>query len=123
MSLPSALNLPFVEELYTAWSRDAAAVPVDWAAWFAADAPSASAQAPADPAQLPADPAPAPTGGARAPARVQAPAPPPRPAPVLAMAAADRQERVDMLIRVYRVRGHVVAQLDPLGSSPTTRAR
>jgi len=26
-----------------------------------------------------------------------------------------RQERVDMLIRVFRVRGHVIAQLDPLG--------
>ena len=31
-----------------------------------------------------------------------------------------RQERVDMLIRVYRVRGHVIAQLDPLGHGPAS---
>jgi 2-oxoglutarate dehydrogenase E1 component len=29
-----------------------------------------------------------------------------------------RQERVDMLIRGYRVRGHVIAQLDPLSTRP-----
>ena len=28
---------------------------------------------------------------------------------------AERQDRVDQLIRAYRVRGHLVAQLDPLG--------
>ena len=31
------------------------------------------------------------------------------------LAAADLQDRVDQLVRLYRVRGHMVAQLDPLG--------
>lgn len=31
------------------------------------------------------------------------------------MAAADLQDRVDQLVRLYRVRGHMIAELDPLG--------
>ncbi len=31
------------------------------------------------------------------------------------MEAAVRQDRVDQLVRAYRVRGHMVAQIDPLG--------
>src|SRR5688500_8710979 len=51
---------------------------------------------------------------------------PPRPAPRMrvppeaffapeALAAARLQERADMLIRAYRVRGHLGAKIDPLG--------
>ncbi|MSP93086.1 MAG: 2-oxoglutarate dehydrogenase E1 component [Myxococcales bacterium] len=147
MLLPSALNLPFVEEHYAAWAKDPTSVPADWAAWFAADAPVEPVvpRVPAAPV-LPA--------ASVVPVALAAPQPAERlrqwsvladlgDADVLALEHAldaegpltqrlmqsvtqrlgdlsARQERVDLLIRVYRVRGHVVAQLDPLGSSPTT---
>ncbi|HBL44431.1 MAG TPA: 2-oxoglutarate dehydrogenase E1 component, partial [Planctomycetaceae bacterium] len=36
------------------------------------------------------------------------------------MKIADRQERLDQLIRNYRVRGHILASLDPLGKQRAT---
>ena len=41
---------------------------------------------------------------------------PPTQAPLVA--DAFKQERVDQLIRAYRVRGHRIAHLDPLGQQP-----
>lgn len=38
------------------------------------------------------------------------------------LAVAARQDRVDQLIRAYRVRGHMVANLDPLGLQRTSHA-
>jgi len=42
------------------------------------------------------------------------------PAPAPAHDQVAKQERVDMLTRLYRVRGHVIAQLDPLGGGVTS---
>ena len=39
----------------------------------------------------------------------------PREAPAAAHDAALLQDRVDQLVRAYRVRGHMIAKIDPLG--------
>ena len=44
---------------------------------------------------------------------------PPSPAPV---DMAVLQDRVDQLVRAYRVRGHIVAELDPLGTPRTSES-
>ncbi len=36
------------------------------------------------------------------------------------MALARMQDRIDQLVREYRVRGHLIAQLDPLGLARPT---
>ena len=44
----------------------------------------------------------------------------PEPTPAGRQDLAERQEAVDLLIRVYRVRGHVIAKLDPLSTEDVT---
>ncbi|MBM4346171.1 MAG: 2-oxoglutarate dehydrogenase E1 component [Deltaproteobacteria bacterium] len=82
-------NLDFAEELYRAYQASPHSVAPEWRAWFAAlDAPRDE------------------------PARVQVGAFPPTAAEHV---SNSKQERVDMLVRVYRVRGHVIAKVNPLG--------
>ncbi|MCG3180893.1 MAG: 2-oxoglutarate dehydrogenase E1 component [Phycisphaerae bacterium] len=99
---PDSLSVGFVEGLYEQFLRDPSAVPEDWRSHFAqlreAEPPSAPL--------LPASPFPRWTlfnppghGNGHAAAHPH----------------ASLQHRVDMLIRNYRVRGHIVAALDPLG--------
>jgi 2-oxoglutarate dehydrogenase E1 component len=92
--LPSLLNVPFVEERYEAFLRDPASVSDEWRAYFRQLENGES---------RPLEPS------ARfATERVVRSS--------LAHASARRaQDRVDQLIRVYRMRGHIIAQVDPLG--------
>ncbi|MBI3925421.1 MAG: 2-oxoglutarate dehydrogenase E1 component [Armatimonadetes bacterium] len=105
---PNADNLSFVEELYQAYCQDSQAIDAEWRDYFESDGwnelrgqrlrPSFRAHSIFNP----------PVGnGAAAPAAVPG-----------GIADAFRQERVDQLIRAYRVRGHRAARLDPLGRTP-----
>ncbi|CAN5420016.1 2-oxoglutarate dehydrogenase E1 component [soil metagenome] len=115
----------FIEALYARFTADAASVEPGWRAFFeglenAAQGPSwgqpnwpptstDDLTAGLDPTQM--EPAPKPAKGG--------PKPPPA-APVSSTdlaKAADDSIRAMMLIRTYRVRGHMAANLDPLGLS------
>src|SRR5690606_22348445 len=105
VEVPSSLSLAFLEELYVQYQRDPRSVPGDWQAYFA---------------RLP-------NGGGNGAARLGPSLPRPglfaRPAPGPALAngaeavfeAVALQDKIVRLIREYRVRGHLRAQLDPLG--------
>jgi 2-oxoglutarate dehydrogenase E1 component len=95
VSIPSSLNLPFVEEQYNRYVANPQSVSADWRQFFgqlsAADGRRACVAPPLE------------DGAARVQPRAD---------------AADMallQDRVDQLIRAYRVRGHMIAQIDPLG--------
>ncbi|MCA9096206.1 MAG: hypothetical protein KDA68_22155, partial [Planctomycetaceae bacterium] len=121
--LPGSLNLSFVEGIYSDYLSQPESVPPQWRRYFeqmrndeeshlpTRIGPSFKARslfnplgigtATLSPPTAPALPAPSP------PAQSQPNAPP-------EMDVAARQDRVDQLIRNYRVRGHRVAHLDPL---------
>ena len=91
-------SLEFVERLFADYAADPASVPGDWRRFFSA---LANGQLPAEGTRR-SQKQPASTGGVDG-------------KPISADGgAAARQERVDQLIRNYRVRGHIVANLDPL---------
>lgn len=87
-------NLAFVEALYADYLEDPTAVSADWRAYFAGLEPGLSAEDLDTPAYR------KPVHGAGGRARLD---------------IAARQDRVDQLVRAYRVRGHMIADLDPLG--------
>jgi 2-oxoglutarate dehydrogenase E1 component len=97
-SLPNSINLSFVEGLYSDYKRDAASVTEDWRRYFA---------------ELE-------NGDGVAEVKL---GPSFRPASLFHAAESGRgtmaglQDRVDQLIRAYRLRGHMVATFDPLGRS------
>lgn len=93
------LNLPFAEELYAEFVRDPQAVPPDWREFFASLSPGIAEQ------------------------REVKRGPSFRPPPLFGGTGEGRhrvsrtaflQDRVDQLLRAYRVRGHLEARLDPL---------
>ncbi|HEY3241793.1 MAG TPA: thiamine pyrophosphate-dependent enzyme, partial [Phycisphaerae bacterium] len=100
----SANSLAFVEALYADFVRDPGSVPPEWRRWFE---------------QLPAA-----DGFAQQPRLGPSFSPPSvfnPPDTDGRTAARDTelaalQERVDQLIHAYRVRGHLIAQIDPLGT-------
>ncbi|WP_206364553.1 2-oxoglutarate dehydrogenase E1 component [Sphingomonas pokkalii] len=114
----------FVETLYRRYKSDPASVEPSWRAWFEGLESTASGPswrranwpltetdaltAGLDPTQM--EPAPKPAKGG-------APAKPATPAASTAdvTKAAEDSIRAMMLIRTYRVRGHLAANLDPLG--------
>ncbi|WP_173644872.1 2-oxoglutarate dehydrogenase E1 component [Sphingomonas sp. HT-1] len=116
----------FVETLYRRYKSDPASVEPSWRAWFEGLESTASGPswqranwpltetdaltAGLDPTQM--EPAPKPAKGG-------APAKPAAPAASTAdvTKAAEDSIRAMMLIRTYRVRGHLAANLDPLGLS------
>jgi 2-oxoglutarate dehydrogenase E1 component len=113
-------NLEYVEGLYDEYLRDPAGLPESWRRYF--DELTGGRKAPLGHPSFRArsifDP-----GGAGGPAAGGASALNGRPRlPSAAPTAADElqlsrlQERVDKLVRSYRVRGHMVARLDPLGT-------
>jgi 2-oxoglutarate dehydrogenase E1 component len=120
-------SLDFLERLYADYRTDAQSVTPAWRKFFAAlpngalpehgGKPSA-VEAPRDSSRAEAPPPAAPlSAAASCPPRDAAP---PSVAPHngqkrKSIEAAARQERVDQLIRNYRVRGHIVADIDPLG--------
>lgn len=140
---PNSMSLAFVEGLYTDYLRDPASVSDDWRRYFETHVsvdPEFSQHPQLGPSFDP--PTLFSVGGTRngfhAPAAVASTPAPKRPAPAPANGgvngsayersngsfaradaavsdAAVRQDRVDALVRAYRVRGHMIAQIDPLG--------
>ncbi len=132
---PSTLSLLFAEGLYTDYLRDASSVPADWRAYF--DSLGQDAEFAKMPKLGPDfrpnsvfNP-PAPNGaaaksnghalengnGANGHVNVNGTA--------LVSGVSDaavRQDRVDALVRAYRVRGHMIAKIDPLGLPRPTQA-
>src|ERR1700709_2595794 len=106
----SGANAAFLADLYARWAGDPALVDPSFADLFAAmndearavleDASGAS-WAPRPSFNEPESPPKAPAGGGRAPDQIRA--------------ATIPSLRALMLIRSYRVRGHLEARLDPLG--------
>ncbi|MES3083789.1 2-oxoglutarate dehydrogenase E1 component [Sphingomonas faeni] len=126
--IAAGVSPAFVETLYAKFNADPASVESGWRAFF--EGLEGSAQGPSwesarwpltttddltaalDPTQM--EPAPKPgKGGKPAPA---AAAPAPVSKEEIAKAAADAI-RAQLLVRTYRVRGHLAANLDPLGLS------
>ena len=102
--LPNTINVAFVEGLYIDYLRDPLSIPAEWKAYF--DTLSNSDRGKITPRLGPTfrppsifNPLTASSNGSSA-----------REAAVAAM-----QNRIDELIRNYRVRGHMIAAIDPLG--------
>jgi 2-oxoglutarate dehydrogenase E1 component len=116
---PNTLSLAFVEALHAEYLQDPARVPEDWQAYFRALAggplPEAGLQLGPSfrhgglfrPAAVDGSADRSGNGGGNAGARG------PRPS-LQAGDVAALQDRVDQLIRAYRVRGHMIAHIDPL---------
>jgi 2-oxoglutarate dehydrogenase E1 component len=110
--MPNSLSLAFVEGLYAEYIEDPASVPSDWKAYFE----SLSTEG-LPPAQV------GPSFRARSlfnpvVRRENGEAPAARAVNgngADVSEAAVRQDRVDQLVRAYRVRGHMIAAIDPLG--------
>ena len=87
---PNTLSLSYADRLWQSWQDDPLSVPQAWQDWFAAQ----GAAGPTAPEYQPSG------------------------------AASDReladQNKVDQLIRNYRVRGHRIAHLNPLGDPDQT---
>lgn len=101
--VPDSHNLAFVEQLYAEYLRDPASLPSAWRAYFDGFTPRHSAPGlrlgPSFQPRSLFNPPPAHNGLGAATAGAQ---------------VAIHQDRVDQLIRAYRVRGHIVAAVDPL---------
>ncbi len=138
-------SLAFLEELFEQFQRDPASLPPDWRAYFAAlqsgvatfpprphAGPLGELQRDGAAGAYPAGNLVTPDGIATAHAvaisngHVTLPAAPageakPLPLPPVAQGTAGEervaflQDRVDQLVRAYRVRGHLMAEIDPLG--------
>ncbi len=100
---PDVNNLGFVESLFATYQRDRAAVPPEWQEYF-----DELNQGDGQPARFGPSFAPRsvfnPAGATDCSAAVSA-----------ASQVGEFQNRVSQLVRNYRVRGHIVARLDPLG--------
>lgn len=138
---PSTLSLLFAEGLYTDYLRDPSSVPPDWRAYFDSLAqdgafnkkpklgPGFRAASVFNPPASNGNNGHAATNGQNGHAAVSATngtnghvngngA-------ALASGVSDaavRQDRVDALVRAYRVRGHMIAKIDPLGLPRPTQA-
>jgi 2-oxoglutarate dehydrogenase E1 component len=101
---PNALSLGFVEELYAAYAADPSSVSEDWRAYFAS-LPSDATRPRLGPSFSPPGVFSGGNGARRANGAEHGAA---------VTDAVVRQDRVDQLIRAYRVRGHMIAKIDPL---------
>lgn len=109
---PNSLNLSFAESLYADYLREPESVPPDWRRYF--EALLADDGSVAQPRLAPSFRPPSlfnPSGGDGRSGKDRRPESEGR-GQVAEVAAL--QDRVDQLIRAYRVRGHLVARLDPL---------
>ncbi len=130
MNYPNSSNVLFIEEIFADFERDPASVAAEWRTYFES-MESSIGQGANGATQLGPTFSPSsifnPAGDARI-----APAAPETPkssenAPdygarrrgLITDEAKSRQEAVTQLVRNYRVRGHLLADLDPLGFTPT----
>src|ERR1051326_6246908 len=106
-ALPGPANLAFVEGLYESFVRDPASVPADWQRYFSefGDGELRFPKPRFTPSFKPFSIFNPPTDMESRPAR----------GTVSAGPTAAIQDRMYLLIRLYRVRGHRIAQVDPLG--------
>jgi 2-oxoglutarate dehydrogenase E1 component len=133
-------NAAYVEQLYARYATDPTAVDAAWADYFRSlgdDAEDVAAEA-QGPSWARADWPPAPSGELISALDGQWPGPAPQPRAIAEKIAAKAAEggvavsdeqmkravldsiRALMLIRAYRIRGHLVADLDPLGMRDQT---
>jgi 2-oxoglutarate dehydrogenase E1 component len=99
---PDSLNLAYLEELYQRYQADHTSVPEEWRAYFTTlveDVPAALLR----------------TGPRFKSASVFNPAGGKLGSNGCLDEIASLQDRVDQLVRAYRVRGHAIAAIDPLG--------
>lgn len=99
----SDLNLAFADELYAKYARDPGSVPGDWRRYFERLGPEPIPIRPLEPSFRPHSVFNPPNGHDL------------RPSQWDETSAIGLQDRVDQLIRAYRTRGHMIAQIDPLG--------
>src|SRR5438552_1809145 len=103
-TMPHVLNLDYIEKLHAAYRRDRNALPAEWRDYFDStgngDAwPSSDALPPQAPRSI-FNPGSHPKKTSSSPA------------------GSVWQDRINQLIRAYRMRGHIIAQVHPIGSSP-----
>jgi 2-oxoglutarate dehydrogenase E1 component len=111
-SAPNTLSLAFLEALYADYLKDPASVPPDYRDYFAhIDHDPRFSRTPR------IGPSFRPSSVFNPETRVNGHATLARPPSVTngVSEAAVRQDRVDALVRAYRVRGHMIAKIDPLG--------
>ena len=113
-ALPNSSNLDFIEMIYADYERDSNSVPPDWRRYFesldSVTGPGANGSTQLGPTFEPASIF-NPAGNPVAPINSEGQA-------ALATQAKERQEAVTQLVRNYRVRGHLLADLDPPGFAP-----
>ena len=111
VELPNSSNLDFIEIIYADYERDPDSVPPDWQRYFQSldnvAGPGSNGATQLGPT-FETSSIFNPSGVSVAPINSDGQA-------ALTIAAKERQEAVTQLIRNYRVRGHLLAQLDPLG--------
>jgi 2-oxoglutarate dehydrogenase E1 component len=115
-STPNTLSLPFLEALYADYLSDPSSVASEYRDYFAEVerderfaraprlGPSFHSRSLFNPAAVNGHAAPAPAAASKEP-----------PVTIGVTAAAVRQDALDALVRAYRVRGHMMAKIDPLG--------
>ena len=103
MSIPTIHNLAYIEQLYASYGLDPQSVPAEWQDYFRTTGEGAGNGA----AQL---------GPSFHPRSVFNPVTPEREEFQLDPRVASVSDRLNELIRNYRVRGHIIAELDPLGA-------
>src|SRR5690606_37694784 len=110
----SIASLEFAEGLYADYLKDPASVPADWRAYFDDEAPK-NGVSQVGPSFRPRSVFNAAPISFAAPAREASNGAQAHVQPTTAANALALQDRVDALVRAYRVRGHMMASIDPLG--------
>lgn len=104
-SLPNSISLGFIEGLYADYLNDPSSVSADWRAYFQSMNGSRTS------GSTKLGPSFRPSSLFNPPDRST----PQSAAPVRDLEMAVLQDRIDQLVRAYRVRGHMIAKIDPLG--------
>jgi len=118
--IENSASLAFVEALYASYLENPSSVPADWRSYFDRTSEGPTRVGPTFKARSVFDPGPSTFRPAVAVTHTNgnghgAPAETAEAARGTTAHALASQDRVDALVRAYRVRGHMVAQIDPLG--------
>ena len=107
MSVPTIHNLAYIEQLYASYSLDPQSVPAEWQDYFRTTGDEAGhGKARLGPSFRP-----------RSVFNPVTSAVPEREEFQLDPRVASVSDRLNELIRNYRVRGHIIAEVDPLGTA------